>query len=188
MKTKKSNHLVLILLILAGLGLFFYVKQAKKTSTLSQEVNSNRLSNIQAENNQNKNEEINTKTTSPTSENPTSPAPPVTKTDLGQGTYSNGSEMEEPAPDILVVEVIHDGVKFLPAKTTIKVGDVVIFKNNSLVDIWPATEPKDSYVEFNSGKAIAPGKTWNFKFTKSGTWKFKDTLNTAVSGTIIVQK
>lgn len=104
-----------------------------------------------------------------------------------QGTFSSGEEVD--APDILVVEVSYDGKAYSPSSVSIKTGDVVIFKNNSAVDFWPASAPHPAhtdYPEFDAKKAIAPGGKFQFSFTKVGTWKFHDHLNPSAYGSVTV--
>lgn len=115
---------------------------------------------------------------------PTQTAPPAR---TSQGTFSSGEEVD--APDILVVEVSYDGKAYSPSSVSIKTGDVVIFKNNSSVDFWPASAPHPAhtdYPEFDAKKAIAPGGKFQFSFTKVGTWKFHDHLNPSAYGSVTV--
>ena len=183
MKTKTRINFVVIAIILAVVVYAFYFQKIKKPSISVKNDQNNTKTTTEPKKAEKKSDvETQVPVTASTTE-----SKKQTQTELGQGTFSNGSEMEEPAPDILVVQVIHDGIKFSPSRITIKTGDVVIFKNTSLVDIWPLAESLETYPEFNSGKAIAPNATWSFKFTKSGTWKYKDSMNNVVTGVIKVE-
>lgn len=67
-----------------------------------------------------------------------------------------------------------------PKEITIKVGDIVEFRNSDLKPHWPASAPHPThtaYPEFDSKAKVAPGEIWTFTFTKSGDWKFHDHLN-----------
>lgn len=91
--------------------------------------------------------------------------------------------------DVQVFEIAYDGKAFSPAALTIKKGDVVVFKNNSDGDFWPASGPHPqhtNYPEFDPKKPIVAGQTWQFKFTKSGTWPFHDHLTPSAFGKITV--
>lgn len=183
MKTKSLKYLVLIVLVLAGSTYFFYFKQAKRTK--APDLNIEDQSNVQREDEKQNNTEEKIK--QPEVKNTTKPEPQA-ETDLGPGIFSDGSEMDVPPPDILVVAVEHDGIKFSPNRISLKLGDIVIFKNKSLVDIHPVSEPKEAYPEFDSKEPIIPGGSWNFKFTKVGTWDYKDAANGAIRGVINVEK
>ncbi len=109
--------------------------------------------------------------------------------DSAQGTFSNGEEANA-GSDIQVVEVLYDGKNFSPVNIDIKVNDYVFFKNNSSVDFWPASanHPTHSlYPEFDAKKAIAPGKTFKFQFTKAGSWDDHDHLNPEAMGVVNVK-
>src|SRR6478672_9345334 len=91
--------------------------------------------------------------------------------------------------DVQVFEIAYDGKAFTPSQLEINNGDVVVFKNNSSGSFWPASGPHPThtnYPEFDPKKPIAAGQTWQFKFTKSGTWPFHDHLNPPAFGKIIV--
>ncbi|OGH61116.1 MAG: hypothetical protein A2848_02235 [Candidatus Magasanikbacteria bacterium RIFCSPHIGHO2_01_FULL_50_8] len=62
-------------------------------------------------------------------------------------------------------------------EVTIKVGDLVEFRNSDLKAHSPASDPHPShtaYPEFDAKGGLKPGDTWTFKFEKAGTWKFHD--------------
>jgi plastocyanin len=104
------------------------------------------------------------------------------------GTFSSGEEIDG-GPDIQVMEITYDGSKYSPNQLTIKVNDYIIFKNNSNTDFWPASAPHPSHTnfpEFDAKKPIAPGGTFRFQFTKTGSWGFHDHLNPSAFGKITV--
>jgi plastocyanin len=73
---------------------------------------------------------------------------------------------------------------------TINKGDTVTFKNNGTKAIWPASAPHPThtdYPEFDPKQAVAVGGSWSFTFTKVGTWRYHDHLNSTRFGTIIVK-
>lgn len=186
MKTKSKTYLVFIVLVLAGLSYFFYFKQAKDAKAPIKEIAVNEQANLQDQNQ--KNTEVKTEV----SAQATGTKPGIqTKTDLGQGTFSDGSEMDAPPSDILVTEVSFDGKAFSPQTLNIKVGDIVIFKNNSSESFWPASSPHPEhtdYPEFDSKAPILSGGKWQFTFTKPGNWKYHDHLNLSAFGIINVVK
>jgi plastocyanin len=104
-----------------------------------------------------------------------------------QGTFSSGEG--DMGPDVLVVQVNFDGTSFSPNTVNIKAGDIVVFKNNSQQDFWPASNPHPihtDYPEFDAKKNIPPGGKYQFQFEKVGTWGYHDHLNPSITGTIVV--
>lgn len=92
--------------------------------------------------------------------------------------------------DVQVYEIAFDGKAYTPSTLTIKNGDIVVFKNNSDKNFWPASARHPDhleYPEFDPKKGIAAGQTWQFKFTKSGAWGFHDHLTPSAFGKITVE-
>lgn len=92
--------------------------------------------------------------------------------------------------DVQVFEIAFDGKAYTPSTLTIKNGDIVVFKNNSSEDFWPASAQHPNHLEypdFDPKKPVAAGQTWQFKFTKSGAWGFHDHLTPSAFGKITVQ-
>ncbi len=131
----------------------------------------------------------------PTTQTPTNPQNSIKDTPavapaLPEKKLSEGAEAEPLAPDILVVQVDFDGEKFSPATVNLKVGDFVIFKNNSKSPMWPASNPHPThslYSEFDPKQAIQAGGKWQFEFKKSGEWPYHNHLNSQMQGVIIVK-
>ncbi len=130
----------------------------------------------------------------PTEATPTptvvTPTPtPTRASDELKGTYSG--EPGTDGPDVSVFSVDYDGKAFSPKSLSIKVGDIVFFKNSSTKTFWPASDPHPThtkYPEFDAKSAIAAGSTFQFKFIKVGTWGYHDHLNPSATGIIIVTK
>lgn len=190
MKNKKKYYTGLVLLVLAGLGVYFYQKanravaperSVEKSAAEEQDQGSLASSTpgqMPAEQ---------ATGTSPAQ----NPAKPAQNPAPQKATYSDGSEMEPFGPDILVSEVVYDGTKFAPASLSIKAGDVVVFKNSSQVDFWPASNPHPAhtdYPEFDAKKPVPPGGTFQFKFLKPGTWGYHNHLQPAATGVVKVSQ
>jgi plastocyanin len=115
----------------------------------------------------------------------------VANTNVETGNETPAPETAAPdGNDVAVTEITYDGKTFSPSAVTIKSGDVVIFKNNSTADFWPASGPHPThtlYPEFDAKKGIAPGQSYQFKFIKVGIWPFHDHLNPSAFGKITVQ-
>ncbi len=111
------------------------------------------------------------------------PTPPPDSHFSGPGDSGEGVDTQ-------VFEVDYNGTNFSPASLSVRVGDVVIFKNSSSSAFWPASNPHPQhtdYPEFDAKKPIAAGQSFQFKFTKAGTWGFHNHLNAGAKGTIIVK-
>lgn len=104
-----------------------------------------------------------------------------------RGTFSGEEDIQ--GNDVMVYEITYDGSKYSPASLQIKNGDIVRFKNSSSDSFWPASAPHPQhtdYPEFDAKAAVGPGQTFDFKFTKVGTWKFHDHLKPTAFGSITV--
>ncbi len=79
---------------------------------------------------------------------------------------------------------------FSPSTLTIKKGDAVTFKNMTSGSMWIASSPHPAhtdYPEFDAKRTMAPGETYQFTFTKTGSWKYHNHVNLGKYGTIVVQ-
>lgn len=86
-------------------------------------------------------------------------------------------------------EIILTENGFEPASITIKRFDMVKFSTVTSKDFWPASNLHplhDIYPAFDSKIPIKPNKSWNFRFTKVGSWEYHDHLFPTRQGTIIV--
>ena len=78
---------------------------------------------------------------------------------------------------------------YSPANRTIKQGDTIKFTNSSNKNMWPASDNHPShtiYPEFDPDTGIAPGSSWSFTFTKTGSWDYHDHNKPGCTGTITV--
>lgn len=78
---------------------------------------------------------------------------------------------------------------FEPPTLTVEKGNKVIFRNDEIVDRWPASGDHPthlSYPEFDPGKPIKSTEVWEFTFDELGTWEYHDHLYPEYEGTIIV--
>lgn len=180
--SKKVIYLIIAVLLILGIGFYVYSNQASAPSNVE-----NANTNTQALENDNSNlnanaQPANNAPVANTNANVSVNTPPANTHFSGEGDIQ--------APDIQVREVVYNGSTFSPASLTIKAGDIVVFKNESNTSFWPASDPHPThtnYPGFDAGKAIAAGSTFEFKFTKVGTWGYHNHLNPAQHGTIKVQ-
>lgn len=166
---------ILAIVVVAGLGIYLYNQKEAKAPDNGNMTNQS----------QSAGQEQNLADSTPT---PTPTPTPTNKTTESQGTFSAGADAEL-GVDVAVFEVAYDSQTFSPQSTDIKLGDVVIFRNKSSADFWPASAPHPAhtdYPEFDAKKPIAPGGKFEFKFEKLGNWKFHDHLNPSAHGVINV--
>lgn len=106
---------------------------------------------------------------------------------MSEGQFSDENSM---MGEVTVHEISFNGTAYSPAQVTIKNGDIVVFKNDSDKDFWPASAMHPDhliYPEFDADKGIAPGGKYEFKFTKTGAWGFHDHLTPTAFGRITVE-
>lgn len=190
MKNKKKYYAGLILLVLAALSIYFYQKANRAVAperSIEKPAAEEQDQGLLASSTPGPAPAEQATGTSPAQ----SPAKTAQAPAPQKATYSDGSEMEPFGPDIQVFEVVYDGAKFSPASLSIKAGDVVIFKNSSQVNFWPASDPHPThtdYPEFDAKKPIPPGGTFQFKFMQLGTWGYHNHLQAAATGVVKVSK
>lgn len=185
---RKFFYFVIILLILAG-GYYFYA--AKNRQAVAPTVDDRQIEQKEDAGGQTPSQSQ----PSATSGSATSPQSSLTasssliqENNKAAGTFSSGED-DAMAPDILVVQVDYDGTAYNPSAVDIKVGDIVIFRNNSNGQMWPASAPHPThtnYPEFDAKQGIEAGGKWQFKFERTGLWFFHDHLNPSARGTINV--
>jgi plastocyanin len=81
------------------------------------------------------------------------------------------------------------GTSFTPSTVTIKVGQTVTFFNGTNRQMWPASNPHPVHTDYPGFEAlspVAPGDSWSFTFTKTGTWGYHDHLMPTTMGAVIV--
>src|SRR3990167_6602908 len=84
--------------------------------------------------------------------------------------------------------VVYSDTGFTPASITVKVGDTVTFKNSSSKSMQVASAPHPThtaYPEFDAKVGTENGGTYMFTFTKTGTWKYHNHLNSSNFGTVV---
>jgi len=113
-----------------------------------------------------------------------------------------GQAQPETSDSQTVITYTNQG--FSPASINIKKGDTVVWKNESLKDMWPASAmhpthtiyPGSGITKCNTAEQpaifdacapVSPGSSWSFKFLQLGSWKFHDHLSTTNFGTVNVE-
>ena len=89
--------------------------------------------------------------------------------------------------DAVIISMRQD--EYVPSEITIKKGQTIVFKNESNEWRWPASNlhpTHDIYPEFDPKEPVGTGKSWAFRFDKSGSWSMHDHLAPYITGTITV--
>lgn len=79
---------------------------------------------------------------------------------------------------------------FSPASIAIKAGEKVTFKNEGTGQMWVASAPHPThtnYPGFDEKSGVGNGQSYEFTFTKIGSWKYHNHLNPTQFGTVVVQ-
>lgn len=124
----------------------------------------------------------------PETQNPTNTEVIETSTEQ-EPTTPEEPTIETPPPPTL--EVIYGTEGFSPSNLEIKIGDTVVFKNESGKGMWVASNPHPVHgdnPEFDAGISIANGNSWSFTFTEEGTFSYHNHLNSSFGGKIIVKE
>ncbi len=111
----------------------------------------------------------------------------TTGTNPSSGQSASGAASATADASAAVITYTDNG--FSPATMNAKVGQKVVFKNNSssAIQVNSAPHPVHNlYPELNIG-AIAAGSTGSTSFAKAGTYKYHNHLNPSQTGTIVVQ-
>lgn len=99
----------------------------------------------------------------------------------------NSSAHTPQEENIFTVHMDNGG--FSPSMLTIPPNGTIIFENIDTIDRWPASNIHPThgiYPEFDPKEPIPPGEEWQFKFEKTGSWKYHDHLNPKITGTVTV--
>jgi len=124
----------------------------------------------------------------------------VDNMEVGEGMVDDGAMIEG-----IIITYTDEG--FAPATLTAKKGDKVTWKNNSSIQIWPATAvhpthtvypgsgiekcgTPDELMIFDACRNIAPGSSYSFTFNEVGTWNYHDHLNISLGkfGSVVVEE
>jgi plastocyanin len=169
--SKRAIYGIVVLVILIIIGVVMYMQSQNESGEAAQ------TQSTQSES---------TESTPDSNVEETTPTDPASSTDEGQ--YSGEDDIM--SPEVTTHEITFSGTSYSPSTLTIKNGDVVVFKNNSDKNFWPASAMHPDhliYPEFDAKQGVAPGETYQFKFTKTGAWGFHDHLTPSAFGKITVE-
>lgn len=103
------------------------------------------------------------------------------------GAYIATNSMQIQRFDGPVMTYKDDGLH--PKEIAIAAGETVTFVNKSSHAFWPASDnhPDHSlYTEFDAGRPIAEGDTWQFTFDEEGVWWLHDHLRPYFRARVVV--
>lgn len=100
--------------------------------------------------------------------------------------------------------IVYTDGGFSPSPLTVKVGETVVFKNESAREVWPASamhpthevypgtsiEKCDSAAPgemFDACGPVMSGESWSFAFREVGEWVYHDHLNASYFGKVAVE-
>jgi len=86
--------------------------------------------------------------------------------------------------------IIYTDSGFSPKSINIKVGDTVMFRNDSSRGMWVASAPHPvhtDYPAFDAKKVFGKGEAYSFTFDKVGNWKFHNHMNPLDFGSVTVE-
>jgi len=182
---KKTVYILIVIALIVTLSYFFYDRshrQAKAPAISddqqgTQTVGDNSQSPVAAD----------ATASSTPIQSGTSDGTPSAPADYApsKSTYDFGTETEI-SPDIQVWEVAYDGSGFVPDILDIRIGDIVIFQNQSSKAFRPVADNVAAYPAFDAGKSIGAGEKFQMQFLKAGAWGYHDQLNLAAKGTVNV--
>lgn len=78
---------------------------------------------------------------------------------------------------------------FEPATVNIKPGDTVVWTNEAGRAAWSASNDHPTHTKlpgFDALRAIQTGQSYEYTFTKAGTWGYHDHLKPSTLGTVVV--
>lgn len=113
-------------------------------------------------------------------------------------------ENTENTPVVKSYDVVYTDSGYAPSELKIKVGDTVIFKNQSSGQVWTASAmhpghtaysgtslqqhcPDTTNSSFDECESSKPGESWSFTFTKTGTFGYHNHLSASKFGKIVVE-
>lgn len=88
-----------------------------------------------------------------------------------------------------IFTVTYSAQGYNPSSLEIPLGSTVIFKNESVLPMWTASDPHPThtdYAEFDAHRNTLPGELYSFVFTKSGTFGYHNHARSINRGIIRV--
>lgn len=113
---------------------------------------------------------------------------PVTISDEALATGATGAAMEKGGvPGKMSVNYGEGG--FVPNNVSVKKGTTVVWTNQSQGGMWVASAVHPTHQllpGFDQLKSVGAGGTYEYSFTKVGTWKYHNHVQAADTGSVVV--
>lgn len=102
-------------------------------------------------------------------------------------SYSNAPYSS--SASIGTATVVYTDGHFSPSTIDVSRGTVVTFKNQGTGTLWISSADVGSQVStvFDTNSVIAPGQSSSFTFNQAGNYQYKNSLQTAVTGMVVVE-
>lgn len=117
-----------------------------------------------------------------------------TPTESGAPSYEESSgtgTMEDKGGVIARTVVTYTDTGFAPLTVTVTKGTTVTFVNESNQGMWVASDVHPTHQllpGFDQLASVAGGGTYEYAFTKVGTWRYHNHVNPTETGTVIVKE
>jgi plastocyanin len=157
---------VIVVVLVAGAGYYYFVKDSTNDLVLSipeVETQTATVANIN---------DATTTTTASTS---------TTATTTSTTTATTTAK---------TITVTYSDSGFSPKSVEIAIGDTVKFVNNSKKNMWVASDPHPAhseYPDFDQKASSAKGTSFSFTFTKAGNWKYHNHKQSSDTGVVVVK-
>jgi plastocyanin len=113
---------------------------------------------------------------------------PVSGTEVTISEESTGAGTEKGAvPTEAIVAYTDSG--YVPAQVTVKKGTTITFRNDSSSGMWVASDVHPTHQllpGFDQKKSATKGGTYEYTFTKVGTWKYHNHVKATDTGVVVV--
>lgn len=134
-----------------------------------------------------RNEPLNSETGAENAQNENTDA---IETETTETEINKEAKVQEETEEKQEYIVKYTDLGFSPEVMKIKVGETIVFKNESAGEMWvaSATHPTHTvYPEFDAKRGYKNGESYSFIFNKKGEWKYHNHLKAAERGTIVAE-
>lgn len=112
------------------------------------------------------------------------PTPTVSLSNLGAASEggSKGGVAERTV-------VTYTDAGFSPKTVTVKLGTTVAFMNDSASGLWVASNPHPQHTDlsgFDAGRSVSKGGSYEYTFTKTGSWNYHNHAKSTDTATVVV--
>jgi len=131
-------------------------------------------------------DDVPTESVSPVMTNATNVETVNTNAPVIDPTNTNQAATTQPATTTVTIDA--DG--FHPAQITVAVGVTVRWVNNDVTIHQPASDPHPTHTilrGFDALGGISAGQSYEFTFTRMGTFNYHDHIQPLLRGTVVVQ-